>query len=144
MLTDMLAGLLTRRDRSRRGVRRGVATVELAVCLPVLLTLVVGAIEGSNFIFLKQAVTVAAYESAHVVTRSGGTTAEAQLRAEQILAARSIDSATITFSPANPEAAARGELVTVSVSAPAAANSIGLDWFFEDQTVLTSVKMLKD
>jgi Flp pilus assembly protein TadG len=140
----MLAGLLVRRKRLRRGGRRGVATVELAVCLPVLLTLVVGAIEGSNFIFLKQAVTVTAYEAANVVTRSGGTLAEAQQRADQILAARSIDSAKVTFSPANPETAARGQLVTVTVSAPAAANSIGLDWFFDDQTVLTSVKMLKD
>ena len=140
----MLAGLLVRRKPSRRGTRRGVATVELAVCLPVLLTLVVGAIEGSNFIFLKQAVTVAAYESANVATRSGGTLADAQVRAEQILAARSIDGATITFTPANPETAERGQLVTVSVSAPAAANSIGLDWFFEDRTVLTSVKMVKD
>jgi Flp pilus assembly protein TadG len=135
---------LARRKRFGPSERRGVAVVELAVCLPVLLILVVGAIEGSNFIFLKQAVTVAAYESAQVVTRANGKKANAEQRANQILAARSIDQSTIVFSPANPESAARGQLVTVSVTAPVSANSIGLDWFFDDQIVSTSVSMVKD
>jgi Flp pilus assembly protein TadG len=135
---------LARRKHVRRSKRRGVAVVELAVCLPVLLILVVGAIEGSNFIFLKQAVTVAAYESAQVVTRANGKKADAELRANEILAARSIDQTTITFSPADPGQAARGQLVTVSVTAPVSANSIGLDWFFDDQIVSTSVSMVKD
>ena len=135
---------LARRKHVRRSKRRGVAVVELAVCLPVLLILVVGAIEGSNFIFLKQAVTVAAYESAQVVTRANGKKADAEQRATQILAARSIDQTTITFSPADPGQAARGQLVTVSVTAPVSANSIGLDWFFDDQIVSTSVSMVKD
>ncbi|MEX2141056.1 MAG: TadE/TadG family type IV pilus assembly protein [Pirellulales bacterium] len=135
---------LVRSKRFPRADRRGVAVVELAVCLPVLLILVVGAIEGSNFIFLKQAVTVAAYESAQVVTRANGKKPVAEQRASQILAARSIDQSTIVFTPANPENAARGELVTVSVTAPVAANSIGLDWFFDDQIVSTSVSMVKD
>jgi Flp pilus assembly protein TadG len=116
----------------------------LAICLPILMLLVVFSIEGSNFIFLKQAATVAAYEAAHVATQQRGTQSAAQLRAEEILAARSIDAAEIDFSPVEPDNAVRGTLVTVSVSAPAAANSIGLDWFFEDQTVSASVSMVKD
>lgn len=133
-----------RRNRFGRSKRRGVATVELAVCLPVLMILVVGAIEGSNFIFLKQAVTVAAYESAQVVTRANGKKADAEQRTQQILAARSIDQTTITFTPADPESAARGDLVTILVTAPASANSIGLNWFFDDQLVSASVSMVKD
>jgi Flp pilus assembly protein TadG len=140
----MIHRILTQRSRLRRARRHGVATVELAVCLPVLLLLVVGAIEGSNFIFLKQAVTAAAYESAQVITRVGGTKANADLRANQILTARSIDKSTISYSPSNPNVAGRGELITVSVSAPVSANSIGLDWIFDKQTVTASVRMLKD
>jgi Flp pilus assembly protein TadG len=135
---------LARQKRIGRSDRRGVAVVELAVCLPVLLILVVGAIEGSNFIFLKQAVTVAAYESAQVVTRANGKKATAEQRADQILAARSIDQSSMVFTPSNPEAVARGEKITVTVTAPVAANSIGLDWFFDDQIVSTSVSMVKD
>ena len=118
--------------------------MELAICLPVLMLLVVGAIEGSNFIFLKQAATAAAYESAQLVTRVGGTKAKAENRANQILAARSIDQPTIGFSPANPDAVARGEPVTVSITVPVSANSIGLHWFFDSETVSASVCMLRD
>ena len=140
----MVASQLIRRCRTRPEGRRGVATVELAVCLPVLLLLVVGAIESSNFIFLKQAVTVAAYEAAQVSTRAGGKAADGQQRAQQILAARSVDSSTITFSPANPDQAVRGTLVSVSVTAPVSANSIGLDWFYDDQSVSAAVTMVRD
>jgi Flp pilus assembly protein TadG len=140
----MLLRSLSHRRSTRPDKRRGVATVELAICLPILMLLVVFAIEGSNFIFLKQAATVAAYEAAHVATQQGGTEVEAQRRAEEILAARAIDTAEVQFTPAAPDAAVRGTLVTVSVSAPASANSIGLDWFFEDQTVTASVSMVKD
>jgi Flp pilus assembly protein TadG len=140
----MFARFLNPIRRAKRSVRRGVATVELAVCLPVLLLLVVGAIESSNFIFLKQAATVAAYEAAAVTTRAGGTAADGQLRAQQILTARSIDSTSISFTPANPDNAARGTLVSVEVSAPVSTNSIGLDWFYDDQTVTASVTMVRD
>lgn len=135
---------LTRRSTVARRFRRGAATVELAVCLPVLLTLVFGAIEGSNFIFLKQAITVAAYETAQVISDPGGTEAGARARADQMLAARSVDSATVEFTPVTPDLAKRGELVTVTVSAPASANSIGLSWFFSQQNVQTSVNMVKE
>ena len=140
----MIQRILTQRTKARSASRHGLATVELAVCLPVLLLLVVGAIEGSNFIFLKQAVTAAAYESAQVITRVGGTQTKADQRANQILAARSIDSTTITYSPSNPGNAGRGQLISVSVSAPVSANSIGLDWIFDKQTVTATVRMLKD
>jgi Flp pilus assembly protein TadG len=132
-----------RKTRGANG-RRGVATVELAVCLPVLLILVVGAIEGANFIFLKQSVTVAAYESANLAAQAGGTSDEARHRAEQILAARSIDNATIEFTPTSVEAAERGQVVAVTVSAPSSANSIGFRSFFNNRTVAATVNMLKD
>ena len=124
--------------------RRGVATVELAICLPVILLLVVGAIEGSNFIFLKQAVTSAAYESAQVMTRVGGTKVKAESRATEVLSARSIDQSTISFMPANPDTVARGEQVTVSITAPVSANSVGLRWFFDSESVTASVCMLRN
>ncbi len=144
------ASTSTRNTGLRRGAcprfvhRRGVATVELAISLPILLMLVVGAIEGANFIFLKQSVTVAAYESAHIACQAGGTSDEARTRAQQILDARTIEGSNITFDPPSVEDAQRGELVAVTVSAPASANSIGLRRFFNTQTVTATVNMLKD
>ena len=134
---------LRRRYRASQK-RRGVATVELAICLPVILLLVVGAIEGSNFIYLKQAVTAAAYESVQTVTRVEGTKAKAESRATEVLSARSIDQSTVSFTPANPDTVARGGEVTVSITAPMSANSIGLRWFFDNESVTASVCMLRN
>jgi Flp pilus assembly protein TadG len=132
------------RHPAHKHSRRGVATVELAICLPVILLLVVGAIEGSNFIFLKQAVTSAAFESAQVMTRVGGTKIKAESRATEVLSARSIDQSTISFTPANPDTVARGEQVTVSITAPVSANSVGLRWFFDSESVTASICMLRN
>ena len=53
---------ISKQRSQHRATRRGVAAVELAVCLPVIILLVFGAIEASSFIFLKQSLNVAAYE----------------------------------------------------------------------------------
>ena len=53
--------------------RRAVATVELAVCLPVLALLVLGSIEAASFIFLKQTLQVAAYEGSVRAGRARST-----------------------------------------------------------------------
>ncbi len=50
-----------------RGVKRkrnGTATVELAVCLPLIVIIAFGSIEATNMIFLEQRLTAAAYEGA--------------------------------------------------------------------------------
>ena len=142
--TNMPRHLLIRRIGSRQPARRGVATVELAICLPMLMLLVVGAIESSNMIFLQQAVTVAAYESVHVVSRGGGTIPQAQTRADQILGARAIGESTVSYSPTNADKAPRGEVIAVTVTAPVASNAIGLGWFFDGQTVSATVRMVKN
>jgi len=43
--------------------RRGTSTVELAVCLPVIFLLSMGAMEGASLIFLRQAMVQSAYET---------------------------------------------------------------------------------
>ena len=50
-------------SRGRRSVS-GVAAVEFAVCLPLLVTLTIGTIEACNIIQLKHDLTIAAYEGA--------------------------------------------------------------------------------
>ena len=68
--------------RSVRRRQRGMAAVEFAVCLPVLVLLVFGAIEASSFIFLKQALTVAAYEGVRETVRIGSNNANGVDRAQ--------------------------------------------------------------
>lgn len=121
--------------------RRGSATVEVALTLPVLILLVFGSIEASNAIFLKQAATVAAYETARVASSSGGTESAAMTRGNEILTSRSIGGGTIEITPAVDAFTVRGVEITVKVSVPANANSIGPQFYYRDTTVESTFTM---
>ena len=64
---------LIRNKRDQK--RRGTAAVEAAFCLPVIITVIVGSIEASNAIYLKQTATIAAYEAVKIASGQEGTTA---------------------------------------------------------------------
>lgn len=123
--------------------RRGAATVELAICLPVLVILVFGSIELSNMIYLKQALKIAAAESAKSVTQPGVNETAARSRAKQVLDARSIDDAVISISPAVDSSTKRGTIITVTVTAPANSNTIGISWYSKNKTLESSVVMVR-
>lgn len=109
--------------RNTNQKRKGTATAELAVCLPLILLLIFGGIEAANGIFLKQGLTVSAYEAAKMATTVGYTVAEAEARGVQILTARGFDGATIAINP-NTTQLFPGTPVTVTVTAPANLNAI--------------------
>ncbi|MEM7315702.1 MAG: TadE/TadG family type IV pilus assembly protein, partial [Planctomycetota bacterium] len=110
--------------KNRRQIRKGAATIELAVCIPVLVLLVLGSLEACNVIFLKQMVTAAAYEAARVaVTQEAGPT-EAEQRATDVLQSRGVQGFGYTSVPADPSQVDTGEDISITVSAPASANSL--------------------
>ena len=105
--------------------RSGSATVELAVCLPLLFLVVFGGIEAANGIFLKNGLTVAGYEAAKIATTVGKTVDDAEARALAVLAQRGFNGAAIAFNPETTPEMSSGDLVTVTVTAPAHLNSVG-------------------
>ena len=135
-----------RRANTQRGgaQRRGTATVELAVCLPLLFILSMGAMEGASLIFLRQALIQSAYETVKESVRTNGSQAEGLVRGEQTLSFRNIDSPSITFSPTNVDSLDPGTPVTVTVSAPGDSNSVFPFGPFKNQTITVSATMLKE
>ncbi|MCA9118722.1 MAG: pilus assembly protein [Planctomycetaceae bacterium] len=127
----------------RRSRRLGAAAVELAVCLPVMVIIVFGAIEASNAIYLKQEITSAAYEAARTVTASGGTQELGESRFHEVSKARHIDNATIAISPRVDALTPRGTLVTVAVSARANTNSYGPSLYDNVPALTSTVKMVR-
>jgi len=111
-------------QRKRVCSRNAIAAVELAVCLPVLVLLMLGAIESSNMIFLRQALVQSSYEAAKLAARPDATSDEATNRAEAVLATREIEGYTVTLSPATTEALARGTDILATVTAPMDANRL--------------------
>lgn len=96
--------------------RRGAAAVEMAVCLPVIVLLVFGSLEGANIMFCRQAMVQAAYEACKHASKPDGTNVRANTLATDVLAVRRINTANITITPANVAAARPGRDITVRIT----------------------------
>ncbi len=131
------------RQRQQAKKRCGVAAVEFAVCLPVLVILVFGSIEASSYIFLKQSLAVSAYEASREAVRAGSTSASAIKRAEKILESRSVESAAVRIVSGESAKTRRGQEVIVEVSAPTGVNSPLLGRFLSNRIITSRVVMLK-
>ena len=110
---------------ARKSRRLGAATVEAAITLPLLFVFVFGSIELANGIFLKQSLTIAAYEGARTATRAGGTATQAQQRIQDVLSSRGITDQSVTISPNVNAATPRGTMVTVTVQVSSDSVAIG-------------------
>ncbi len=129
-------------DRRGRDRRSGTAVVEFAICLPIIVLIFLASIEICNAICLKQGATAAAYEASRVATNSGGTLATAELRANEVLGARSITGATVAFNPAAQEDWNRGSDIQVTVSIPS--SNLGTSVvFFQSRPITTTITMVK-
>ncbi len=131
-----------RRRAAARRRTRGVAAAELAVCLPVIVLLVVATIESCSALFLKQSLTVAAYEGVRAVIQKGGTAASAQAVCNQVLTERRVQGSQVTVNPANISSLQPGDYVNVTVSAPCPPNSPVPTTFFRGRTLSSTATMM--
>ncbi len=106
------------RQGQRPAKRAGVAAVEVAVTLPLLILLVFGSMEVANGIFLNQSLSVAAFEGAREAGRPGGTSASARQKMIEVLSSRSIKIYTLAVDPVISDSTPRGTQITATVQAP--------------------------
>lgn len=130
--------------RSTSSERRGVAAAEFAVCLPVLVLIVLGTIECGSMIFLKQALTAAAYEAGHTALLPDATAADARATGDAILMDRRIRSGTVALSPGSLNTVAEGDYFEVRVSAPTDANRVLPLTVFRGQTLTATAVFMKE
>ncbi|HEX7449942.1 MAG TPA: TadE family protein [Pirellulales bacterium] len=122
-------GRPTARRAHRQNSRRGAATVELALCLPVLLTTGLALIEIVNLVSVQARMQAAAYESARLATRpttsnaTAATSAQVQTYCQALLTQLGINGATVTLTPSDLTGAPPQTIVTVAISAPWKQNS---------------------
>lgn len=134
----MFSPVRKKNDKSRKGA----ATVEAAVCLPLLIVLVFGSVESSNGIFLKQSLTIAAYEAAKIAASPRGTKQAATTRCTEVMAVRDVDTFQISFTPDNlDENTPRGQNIHVTVTVDADAAALGPLWIFEGKSLQKTVVM---
>jgi hypothetical protein len=112
-----------RRIQKNKFNRSGTATIELAVSLPVLMLVVLGALQTVSSIYLKQSLLVASYEGCRVGIEHAGSHQSITNRVNQILSEREIINPTITITPSDFSTLQTGDLITVQVEAPLVGNT---------------------
>jgi Flp pilus assembly protein TadG len=122
--------------------KRGVAATELAVCLPVIVLIVMATIESCSAMFLKQSLTVAAYEGVRTAIATGGTAATVQTICGDILKDRRVQGSQVKVNPADIASLKPGDLVSVTVSAPCNLNSPVPSTFYRGRVLTTSATMM--
>ena len=134
--------LICRRNRARRIKSRGVAAAELAVCLPIVVLLVVATIESCSALFLKQSLTVAAYEGVRTAIEKGTTASNVQTICNQVLTERRIQGGTVTLNPASISSLKAGDYIAVTVSAPCDPNTPLPTTFYRGRTLSATATMM--
>ncbi|MEZ6108625.1 MAG: pilus assembly protein [Pirellulaceae bacterium] len=81
--------------------RRGIASVEVAVALPVLVLIALGTLETAGVIFTKQALQTAR-RNAREAAMPSATAASVQQKANEFTERRGLSAVTVTISPPNP------------------------------------------
>ncbi len=121
---------------------RGVAAAELAVCLPVVVLIVIATIEACSALFLKQSLTVAAYEGVRTALAERQTAGSVQAACNQVLSDRKVRDGKVTISPSNIAALQPGDFINVTVSAPCATNSVVPTTFYRGRTLQATASMM--
>lgn len=132
------------KNTTKARLRRGVATVEFAVCLPVIVLVVLGSIEAASMLFLRQAMIQSAYEGAKVAILRDADNTAAIAAAEAVIQGRQLDGVSISFDPPNVAAAVPGDTIRVTASAPGDANSFIPFGPFRNHVVAAQAVMIKE
>ncbi len=115
--------------KRKQSTRTGGAAVEAALTFPLVLLLVGATIELSTAIYLKESLTIAAFEGARIAVTRKADDEDVIERIEQVYTERGISTAgapvrqKIRITPA-ANAANMLEPITITVSAPTAGNTV--------------------
>jgi hypothetical protein len=141
-----LAGLIlicTTMAQSRKKSKRGVAVVELAVTLPVILLIAFATIEICSGYYLRQTLKISAYQGCRMGITPAGSGELVRSQCELLLKERGVKNYTIALSK-EPETLAENEIFTVTVSAPFSDNIPMSGWIMKSRVVQCSVAMLSE
>lgn len=131
-------------SQSQHKRRSGVAAVEAAVCLPVIFLLVLGSIQASSYIFLKQSLHAAAYETARHATQLRATNSKARREGNALLNARQVKGGSIRFNVRDISKAPRGSAIRVTVGASTRRNTPLAAAVLANRRIQCQVVMVKE
>lgn len=105
------------------GCARGVAAVECAFCIPLVILLMFGTLSVCSDIYLKQTLTIAAFEGARTGVRRHGNRQGVEAAVQNILDARGVVNANITIFPSDFSTLQALDEIEVQVTVPTENNT---------------------
>ena len=137
--------LRRRRTRRRRRCRRdGAAAVEAAICFPLIILLMLGTLEISAGLYVKESLSVCCFEGCRIGTRRGATAGDVEARTIEVLASRNIVGATIEVIPDNFSGLSELDNISVRITAPTAGNSIFIFDNLANRSIQSQVTMIRE
>lgn len=130
-------------SRRKQQARKGVAVTEAAVLLPFVVIIAFAAIELSNGFYLRQSLTLGAYEAAMEMAKPQKKADAAEIPCRDVLKARGITHYKIDITPQSTGDLKPGQLITVTVSAPADAYAMGSSMFLKNRTIVANVTVVR-
>ena len=97
--------------------RRGIAAVELAFCVPVLVIVTLGYIDLTNLIYFRQNIRVACYDAAKTAASPTSTESDVQAAAASMMDLRGIEGWTLEL-PEDFSSIGRGTVFEISLTVP--------------------------
>ena len=129
----------------RKPVRRGVAVLEAALVLPLVLLILFGVLEYGWMFYQAHQVTHAARLGARIGITADATDAEVTNAIEVMLCARGICAVgVVTFPLGTPAALESGDTLTVTVTVDYAAVGLGMPMVPTPADLHASVSMVKE
>ncbi|MEM9410182.1 MAG: hypothetical protein AAGA30_03660 [Planctomycetota bacterium] len=124
--------------------RGAVATIELAVCLPIMAVIVFAPLAATSTIFLRAAAVQSAYEVVREAVKVDGDLDVARARGASVLTFRNITPVSIDITPANVGDQAPGTPITVTVAVQTEGNGVFAFGPFGNRTIEVQSVMMKE
>lgn len=135
----------TRRKRfSSRTQRSGAAVVEAAICFPLIIILMLGTLEISAGLYLRESLSVCCFEACRVGTVRRATADDVQARAIEVLADRGVTGASVVLTPSNYDSLNSLDTFSVQITAPTAGNSIFIFDNLVNRSIQSNVTMVRE
>ena len=129
---------MNRRCQTSSKQRTAIAVVELAICLPFITLITFGTLEACRAVYLRQNLTVVAYEGARIGILPGASQTALEAQCDMMLNDRGIKGYTVSVTPAISSLSS-GEMLNVTVSAKCNENSMVSNMFFQDKIISETV-----
>jgi hypothetical protein len=101
-------------------------------------------IEACTMIYLKQSVTIAAYEGSRTALLPGATSSNVTTDVNQVLSDRKVKGGAPAITPSNIETVPVGDYIRIEVTAPCEQNTLLGTWFYAGRSVTGAAEIMKE